>query len=198
MKKLCIRVTDLDAYRYYLNSEMTEKEFIDRLKRKSKPNEAMLKGTAWHKVLEDVQEDLDGVVEQNGFKFNISFDGSIEIPQIKEIRAGANFVINGVSVYLAGGCDGITGLKITDHKLTFNPKIDRYAESMQWRSYLFIYNASIFEYIIYSAKETDNFIEIYDISKLNFFSYPSIGDDVFEATKELVYFIQENASELIV
>jgi len=197
MKRLNLRVTDLDAYRHYLNSEMTESEFIERINRKSKPNEAMLAGSAWHKIMENADSDLDGTIEQDGFKFRILCDDVISIPQVTEIRAGIVYDMNGLYVHLTGGCDGITGIKITDHKLTFNPNLERYADSMQWRSYLKIYDADVFEYIVYCAKQNQEFIDIYSVSKITFFSYPHMGNDVFEATRDLVYFIQDHAQELI-
>lgn len=190
-----IRVTDLDQILWYNKIEsMTTESLVSRLMRTEPPNEKMFIGTAFHAVLETCAGDIESV-SCGEYNFTVTCDASIEMPQIKEIRASKEYYVDGEIIRLSGKCDGATGNKITDHKLTFRPNPETYFDSYQWRAYLDIFNADSFEYMIYSANQKDKEIEIYDVSKLSMYRYPGMVDDLIIGIRNFVEFVKENAPE---
>lgn len=193
--KASFTVTDLDAMVWFRRMEdMETEELVARLRRQSVPNAKMLMGTAFHAVLENPPDVID-TVEMNGFRFRIDCDAEIILPQIREIRASKEYFVNGVTVTLSGGCDGITGNEVTDHKLTFRPEPENYLDSFQWKAYLDIYHADIFTYYLYHAKEDREVISICDISALKLYRYPGMEDDVRDGISDLVSFAKEHLPE---
>lgn len=187
-----LHVTDLDAMIWFNRLEsMTAEDLQQRLLREAEPNEKMLMGTAFHAVLEDPPAEIN-TIEKNGFTFRIDCDSEITIPPVREIRANNHYMINGIDVCLTGGCDGIDGRKVIDHKLTFNPNPDTYFESFQWRAYLDIFSADVFEYYLYHATEKKGEVVIKDISTLKMYRYPDMVHDLRQGIADLVEFIREN------
>ncbi len=199
MKSITLHVTDLDSMLWYRKLEdMDSDAMVSRLKRTSSPNDKMLYGTAWHSIIERPPDEIE-TIERNGITFRVECDAEIILPQIREIRATKAYDVDGVRVILTGGCDGATGNKISDHKLTFNPEPETYLTSYQWRAYLDIYNADSFEYIIYHAKEGkgDKEVIIKDVSTITMFRYPGMVDDLISGIHDLLGFIKAKCPEMI-
>ena len=139
---MIFHVTDLDSMQWYRKVEsMSSFELIARLQRTSEPNDKMLMGTAWHSVLEDPPDEI-GVVERDGFRFRVECEADIVLPQVREVRAYKNYSVGGCSITLTGKCDGITGNRVYDHKLTFREAPENYFDSYQWRAYLNIFECT--------------------------------------------------------
>lgn len=195
--KLTLHVTDLDQLVWYNRIESkTSDDLIESLLRTSEPNEQMLMGTAWHSILEDPPDEID-TIENGGFTFRVDFDGEIVLPQIREIRATKTYLVDGVEVTLTGGCDGVTATKVTDHKLTFKPNPGNYFGSYQWRAYLDIYDANVFEYLIYPAVKNGGVVVIKDVISLKMYRYPQMIDDLVYGIQELLWFIRTHVPEMI-
>lgn len=195
--KIELHVTDLDSMVWFRKIEdMTVGEMRGRLLRTEPANEKMKMGTAWHSVLEDPPETID-MIERDGITFRVECAAEITIPQVREIRAVKTYRIDGAEVTLTGGCDGISGNKITDHKLTFNPNPETYFESFQWRAYLDIFGADSFKYIIYSATEKKGEIIIRDVSTLVMYRYPEMVNDLEEGIRDLLTFVKDHVPEMI-
>jgi len=193
-------VTDVDSLHWYhILEDMTVDDMIKRLKREGETNIKMLIGTAFHSILENPPSDDISIAENDGFVFNINCDAEIILPQIREIRASKTYNVNGIECFVTGGVDGISGNVVYDHKLSFNPNPEYYFDSYQWRAYLDIYNADIFTYYIYHAKEIKDLkeIDIVDISKLSMYRYPEMENNLIEKFGELVDFIKNYVPELI-
>lgn len=202
--KLKLSATDLDSWIWYNRIEsMTSEELINRLKRLEPPNEQMMMGTALHSIFEDPPprraSSVGGwdTIEREGYLFRFECDCEVKLPQVREIKARKTFEINGVEVTLTGKCDGVTGNKITDHKLTFRPNPENYFSSYQWKAYLDIFNADVFEYIIYHGSAKGNEISVRDVSHMKMYRYPEMEDDLKVGVSELLQFIKTNAGELI-
>jgi len=173
---------------------MTVADMRSRILGTGTPNDAMLKGSAWHAVLENPPDTID-TIEMNGFRFKVECDSTIALPQVREIRASKEYLVDGAIVTLTGCIDGISGNKVDDHKLTFKPDPETYLESFQWRAYLDIYGADVFEYYIYSATEEDRVIVIRDISTLKLYRYPEMEDDLKEGIRDLLRFCKDHVPE---
>ena len=207
MKSVKLHVTDLDSFSWYQKLDnMTDEEMRNRLLRLEPAKEIMNMGTAWHSVMEEATK-WHSIVNipfsvftkamKGGFTFHIECDSEIVLPQVCEIRAQKVYCVDGYQVTLTGKTDGITGNKIDDHKLTFNPQPENYLEAFQWRAYLDIFNADIFEYIIYSAKQDEKSITIYDISKIKLYRYPKMINDIETGIRNLLEFVKNRVPEMI-
>lgn len=196
---MIFHVTDLDSIIWYKKIEtMTAEDLRKRLLRLEPPNEKMMAGTAWHKIMEDADDGMElSQAVCDGFQFDIKLDRDIEISMsdICEVRAKKDYRIDGYTITLTGKCDGITGNEITDHKLTFRPNPESYLESYQWRAYLDIFEADIFKYRIYSAREKDKHITIYNISTMDLYRYPGMEDDIKSGIRDLLEFVKEFVPE---
>lgn len=195
-----VSVSDLDQLIWYRRIEdMTLEQLLARLRREEPPNRAMLMGTAWHSVLEEPPEDELVAVERDGFNFLIECDAAVDHPQLREIKAEKVYRVNGVDVTLVGKVDGIDGNLVTDHKLTAKPNVENYANSYQWRAYLDIYDADIFDYVVYHAKDLGedkgNQIIIKDVDTFRSYRYPGMRDDLIVGIREFVEFAREHLPE---
>lgn len=195
-----VHVTDLDQLLWFRRIEdMTVEDLISRLRREATPNRAMSIGTAWHSILEEPPEDELAAVKKDGFTFLVECDAEIQLPQIREIRAEKTYAVDGIDVTLTGGCDGISGNVVTDHKMTARPDPDKYLESYQWRAYLDIYDADVFEYILYHGidlgEEKGNQIIIKDVSPFRFYRYPGMLDDLIVGIRDYLDFVRAHMPE---
>lgn len=193
---LSFHVTDLDALAYYEASETMElPELLSRLRRESEPPVAAKIGTAWHKVLEHADSALSEI-EQDGFQFRVEAHADIVLPQIRELRCCRSLDIGGVPVMMIGTTDGISGNVVTDHKLTFRPDPLRYENAMQWRCYLWLFEATRFDYLIYGAKMgNDNSVIIRSVDSVSFYRYPAMESDIFCAVAHFVEFARSHLPE---
>lgn len=189
--------TDLDSWIWFNKlDDMPKEELIGRLLRTEPPNEQMLMGTAWHSVLENPPETINSI-KRGGFEFIVECDAEIVLPQIREIRSEKTYFIDGVKVTLTGKVDGITGNMVDDHKLTFNPNPENYLNAYQWKAYLDIYNADIFEYIIYHGFADEKTITIRDVSTMRLYRYPKMKKDLEFGISELLGFVKSYVPQMI-
>lgn len=191
-----ITPTELDQLVWFKRLEdMTLQDLVSRLRREAPANRAMEIGTAWHSVLEDPPLEGISIIEHQGYTFVVDCDAEVSMPQVREIRSASTYNVDGVSVTLEGGVDGITGNVITDHKLTARPDPEKYFDSMQWRAYMDIYGADVFEYVLYHAKDEGERIIIRDVQRFRLYRYPEMRDDLMTALREFVEFARAHLPE---
>ena len=185
-----ISATQLEAYRRWLESEeATIEEMVAYLEKKVQPNEAMLAGSAFHKVLEDHENMTLAFVEKDGFKFDFS-----------EIETEIEKRINGEPVTFVGVVDAMESDCVFDHKLTAYIDAENYTDSMQWRCYLSWLGMSKFTYNLFQkytpVAESDKCV-IKSVTQISFYRYPEMENDVLLLATQLVDFIKANAPHLI-
>lgn len=193
-----VSVSDVDAYRYYLASEsMTLDEFLARLRRETPPTPAMAAGTAFHKFLETSGpgELVDATVDGIEFRFDLSAD--VALPDIRELKATKEYLIDGIAVELVGKVDAMSGYRVWDHKLTSRFDPERYADSFQWRAYLTILGAQRFTYNVFTAYEDEAagawIVKGFD--SLDFYRYPGMERDVATQLTDFVRFVKKHLPE---
>lgn len=195
--KTTLHVTDLEQWRWYnLMEAKTKEDLVGSLLRTEPPNDKMMMGTAWHSILENPPDVIDEV-EKDGFVFKVECDGEIFLPQVREIRATKDYVVDDCVVTLTGGCDGITAYEVGDHKLTFRPNPENYLESYQWRAYLDIYDADVFKYFIYHGVQKGKTVSIKDFSTMKMYRYPNMFEDIMVGVRGLLGFVNDHVPELI-
>lgn len=197
-----VSATQLESYRrWMINDESTIGDMINYLLRRTPPTEAMLVGSAFHKVLENAKyNDELTLVEQDGFKFDLSaLDCEISLPETKEFKLEKQTIINGEQVTFVGVVDAIQVNEIFDHKLTSKPDVENYIDSMQWRCYLDWFDCDKFTYNLFQSYKPDN-QDIYQIKSflpISFYSYDSMRRDIHDIASSFIEFVKTHVPELI-
>lgn len=186
-----ISVTDLDAYRRWREDEEAELETLLRQLRKEEPaSEAMQAGSALHKALELAQPGDFFSLEQDGYKF--IFDPCIELamPEIREVKAEKVYVIDGIPVTLVGKVDALHGTRVDDHKTTGRFDAEKFLSSYQWRAYLSIFNADVFQWNVFEMAEQPEpkVYKVYAFHQFRQYRYAAMEADVIELLREFVRF----------
>lgn len=202
--KAKIHCTDLDQYLWYQRIEsMAPGELRNRLLRLEPPPEKAKMGTALHSIFENPPPKKASSpggwerIERDGYVFVFECDVEVCVSRIKEIRANKTYDVDGIEVTLTGKCDDLKGNKVCDHKLTFKPKPETYMDSYQWRAYLDIFNADVFEYFIYHGYAKGKEITIRDFSAMQMYRYPGMKDDLIKGIRDLLGFVKEFVPEMI-
>lgn len=192
-----VSVSDVDAYRYYLESEdMTLDALLSRLRRETPPTENMRAGTALHKLLEDATPSEIDLWEMDGFTFRFDVDTEIALPAVRELKATGSYVIEDVLVTLVGKVDAIHGKRIYDHKLTSRFDAEKYTNAFQWRAYLVLLDGDKFTYNVFTgAPNVEGVWVIRGFDPLNLYRYPNIEADVHTQLTDYVRFVKHYMPE---
>lgn len=192
-----VSVSDLDALRYWRNSEdMDLGAILRRLRKEEPPTEAMMAGSAFHAFLENAGE-LNAVnITQDGFRFHFAIDGAIALPPIRELKAEKVYMIDGEPMELVGVVDGMFGTLVEDHKLTARYDAENYTDALQWRCYLDMFDAESFRYNIFEArKNSDGVYVVRAFYPMTFFRYPDLQSDVTTALRDFLGFAKAHLPE---
>lgn len=190
MKTLRVSASDLDAFRYFMDREDGDlPSLLAQLRRELPATPAMLAGTALHTALENAQIGVVEALEADGYRFIIEAEADLELPDIREMKVTDERQIRDTMVTLVGKVDGANGRTILDHKLTQRFDPERFLNSYQWRVYLDLFDADLFEWIVYEAKPfgpDDREITIKDVHRLTAHRYPGMTSDL---NRELAGFV---------
>lgn len=198
MSALRVSATDIDAYRRFLSPpegmEIELDELLRQLRRQEPPSEAMMAGSAFHKLLENAAPVVGELseAEVDGFRFFFDFDGALDLPKIREMKATRDYDIDGCTITVVGKVDGVHGHRIEDHKLTSRYDAERFLNSYQWRIYLDIFEANEFRWNIFEGREAQS--KRYVIShfhQLRTYIYPEMHADVQKVLGAFLAFARE-------
>lgn len=201
--KLRISATMLEAYRRWLeNEEASIEDMLAYLDKKIEPTEAMRAGSAFHHIIENANNIELNTVEMDGFIFDFNeLNSEIILPNIREFKFTKEAVVSGVDVTFVGVVDAMDSVTVYDHKLTSNPKVENYEDSMQWRCYLSWLNLSKFTYNLfekaYQSVNEPNLIKIKDVHQISFCSYKGMESDVLELVSDFIGFIKSHAPKYL-
>lgn len=181
-----VRVTELDTFRQWLDSEDDPVEsLVRRLRREEPPSEAMLAGIAFHAALEQATEGAVEVMAQEGYKFQFDTPMELALPRVREIRAYKQFEGDHGPIVVTGRLDAIEGRTVYDHKTTgrFNP--ERYLEGYQWRLYLDIFDADRFVWNVFETKEIEPKVySVFVVHHMSQVRYPGMELDCLHLIHE--------------
>jgi hypothetical protein len=181
------RASRLDEFLMYQagekwdGSEYTAEEFAARL-RDTSESLKMSAGTAVHKSLELAQPGEIFTDQQNGWTIRYELDAAIYLPRLREVPLQRDH--NGITLF--GRCDSLTATSVHDIKTTSAIDPDRYAESYQWRAYLWMSGRPVFFYDIFKAKidEETYTVTLTDYVCLRFHRYAAMDRDVERVIEE--------------
>lgn len=195
MDTLRISVTELDAYRHWVNEEpwMTTEALIAQLSGRGEPSEKMLAGTAFHEQLENLKDDepLDDF-ERNGLTFKVNLSGEFFLPRVQEVKTEMVYPILGTRTTLVGKADAVYGRHVFDHKLTETFDAEKYTDSFQWRAYLVLFDADKFTYNCFTGKEKNGVWIVSELNRLTVNRYAGMEKELQVAVHDLVQFIRNN------
>lgn len=220
-----VSVTTVEQLNYLRNSEYGDssvKTIVAQINREGEETEAMRRGTAFHHVLETFGN--TGVLDQAAryvyhedgnthvccdkqfvpegadwweFEFDFTMEGELILPAIRELKGELQMVVHGVPVTLSGKVDAIDGNCVHDHKLTSSFDTEQYEDSVQWRCYLRMFNADVFQYNLfeqYTSKKTA-VVNVKRMHTLKLYRYPGLDEDVEDAVGEFVEFCRRHCPE---
>lgn len=189
---LTARVSSICDYAWWKTSGLEWDWFVNKDRGES---DRMKAGTALHDALENAPEGDIAELRSGDYIFVFQCDCLIALPKIKEFRRTRQYG----DLIVSGKCDSLDGKRITDYKLIIDHQVEgeQYMDSYQWRFYLDIFDADVFDYLIFEAHEEPNhhpefepqgaaeqeewtprrIITIRDIHKITQFRYPELHQD---------------------
>lgn len=199
-----LRASDLEAWRRYVEPEMEEwavstEDFIRGLLRQKEPTDAMRAGTAFHSVLEEMRAGhVVDVFEADGFTFRFDCDTDVYLPEIREAECEPLlFDTPHGLVSLGGRTDARDWTEVVDAKLTGSFDAERYADSMQWRTYLTLTGCKRFRYVCFEQKTKGSEVTIHAVHELTMWAYPEMRADVERRVVDLAGFIVRHVPEMV-
>lgn len=197
-----ISATNLEAFRRWkANPDAELDEIVNYLLKRTPPTEAMLAGSAFHKVLETATLGELNIVQVDGFTFDFTqMESEIALPETRERKLTRSDTVNGEPVTFVGVVDAIDTSAIYDHKLTGSLDPDNYTDSLQWRCYLDWFGATKFTYNLFSkyqpAAQPGTYI-IKQFMPVSFYTYPDLHRDVMQIAEEFISFVKQCVPELV-
>lgn len=194
-----VSATNLEAYRKYLEERISLDALLDTVLRRSKPNNKMIKGTLFHKMLqtsepEKYKEYFSANCIQSARNIMDYRNPLFEVKKKKiyETRKGL--------VSLTGIADQILGNKIIEIKTRYTPiAYSDYADSLQWRVYCDLFELKEVQYNVFEFKnESDN--DYKSCAFFNFFAPKNNHEIVYKWINDYVEFLDlmglKNAKEV--
>jgi len=188
------RVSNIEAYRQWMNwaplheddVEPTVEDFI-RFITTDEPSEKMRVGTAFHAAIEAAQDGNHDTFSAHGYTFLLP-DAEIVLPAIREQRVAKDYG----ALKVTGKADCVEGKIVYDHKTTSKVDLDRYMDGYQWRYYLDLFEADVFQwnvFQIYEAKrEGENVYRVAEPQVLRAYRYPELQQDCVRLAEEFLEF----------
>lgn len=179
-----LSATLLESFRLWMNEDwMTTERFIDDLTKPFETSYAADLGKAFHKLNEGNTEGPPYRIELECGDI-AKFDRTCRLPEYPKPITEQKMVkvIDGHQI--VGMIDGGEGSIIHDIKTSQKPfNADKFADSMQWRVYLEIFQADkcVFDFCqLYQPgkRKGDTTWSVKDRHTLPLYRYPKLGDDV--------------------
>lgn len=176
------RASRLDEYRAYMSGEMwngdeyTAAEFIRRMTT-FEETPAMAAGTAVHLAVERAPfGELPDHIDIKGWHIHFDLDAVVATPELREVELHREH--NGIPLF--GRCDAIDANSVHDLKTTSSIDVDRYLDSYQWRSYLWMSGRQRFVYDILRVKvdESIKVVTVLEYVPIEVTAYPRLASDV--------------------
>ena len=208
MTPIKISASALDQLTWYRRIEsMDTSELVARFRGKSETKPDMFAGTALHTLLENHNggmiegeviadtKDKDG--NRHEFRFEFSLNATLELPQAREVWGSRILDVFGQPVELRCFADGITGGRVDEYKLTKNATEESFANSNQWRAYLYVFGAHSIRYSAFKKLMRGNLVEINEMNQFTFYPYPHMQHDLQIACVEYIEFCREHCPDVL-
>lgn len=190
------RVSHVSAYSRWKQDEDADISWLLASILTDQPNEAMLKGTAFHKFLEHAQ--AGSVTDQttvDGYTFAFTGEFDLYLPTMREHRREADYG----GIIVSGQCDAVEGGTIYDHKSTERFDAEKYLESWQWKFYLDIFGANRFIWNVWEMNELKEpkSYGVHHLHQLAQYRYPGLSTDCSDMAHEYMEFALKHFPEAV-
>lgn len=188
---LRISTTSIDLYnRFLCDEDFPEEVFINQLTKKSPPSKYMELGTAFHEILENPDEamkrhenaygEAGDFMSSSGIVFPhmviarcwnyIDYNHPFEIKLTKVYAVISEFNPSGFEpVEVVGKIDQGKGEYVIEHKTCWTGfSYEKYAESLQWKFYLDIFEAQRCIYKVFELSDLAGGIALRNIHSFHF------------------------------
>jgi hypothetical protein len=193
-----ISVTVLEQYRRMLQTEYTpEQSVVDQIRGVAVEMPWIVNaGKAWHKVLETAAWNGKPTVTIGEYVFSqmdvanaraYIGEGVWELKQTKTVDTAFG------PATLVAQTDHLRGRMITDVKTKFSAVDERdYEQSLQWKLYLYIHDATVFRYVLCSFNDPkeDGILELREISQFRFWPYVGMEKDCMEWVSQFLEWVE--------
>lgn len=193
-----VSVTELDAYRRWMADEEAPIEaLLAQLRKESPPTEAMLAGIALHKALEHAEPGAFGSLEADGYRFDFDANIDLALPELREIKAEKVYFVDGLDVTVVGKVDTLRGRTVGDHKSTGRFDAERFLDTYQWRFYLDIFDADVFEWTAFEMAEQPEpkVYKVFGFHPLRQYRYAAMHNDCMALLRDFVSFARAHLPE---
>ena len=187
------RVSHINLYRTWKEGDSLDMGWLMKALTTDEPSEKMVKGTAFHKALEESNGSDCYTLHALGYTFQMNCDVDIELPALRELHLSKQYG----DLLVNGTLDGLTGKTVLDYKTTEQFDGDRYMNSLQWRFYLDLSGADRFDYHVFQMKECDEKVyEVFAYHALTQYRYADLHRDCEKAAEEYYRFAETFLPEL--
>jgi hypothetical protein len=184
----------IDSYIYHRDTENnTTQDFINNLlKLDTRFAINMKAGNVVHSYIEHANYETVPIhFVKDGWTVQTSpyLDCQIALPSVREMKISKEYK----QYNMFGKVDCIDGIVVHDIKTTRQIKLEKYAESMQWKLYLWMTGLSIFEYNIFEIKieEWKKSIMINKYKELKLYRYSNMEQDIFHMLDEYIGYLYQ-------
>jgi hypothetical protein len=182
------RVSHIAAFARWKQDDESDVDWLINYIRSESQTEAMAKGTAFHKFLENAQAGGEiWQATQDGYTFAFTVDCDLFLPPMREWRREKNY--GGITV--SGQVDAIAGNTIWDHKTTERFDAENYLSSWQHNFYLDLFGADRFIWNIWECKPLEEKqYEVFALHQLTQYRYPEMEAECRDLAQEYAEFAE--------
>jgi hypothetical protein len=201
-----IRRSFLEDYRRVVASDFGDEAALIRAVKGNPdpPNWMMECGTGFHRALAGEPPDEYGPDKANELRFGQAWfrDEDIDAGKahvgrgLHEVLARKRIEIAGHVVEVEGTADWVLGLVLQDHKCKWTtPDARDYEGSLQWRVYLWLHDAAMLRYNLFSFKDPDpeGLVKLKEIVSFKFWRYDGMEAEIAEWVRRFVEWADERS-----
>jgi hypothetical protein len=196
-----LSITIIEAFRLWRDTGdwMDLRDLEATIMRATVPNEKMLRGIAFHSVLErpvsetPFAEKQYRVASRDGSEDFVfageGMDRVLELwPKLPAPEVKSTFDVDGITV--VGVADALEGVTVWEAKCTEKIDVEKYHDSFQWRALLKLYNARVARYVLAQGRDCGNrFIVIDSVLPMTQYRYPRMEDDIKRLVNDCATFV---------
>jgi hypothetical protein len=194
-----LHASELETVRYWRDDEdATVEDLLTRLRGGLGDDPEVLDRIAAGHALASLMErggPYADVETSEGWRFVFAGDFTIEQPHSQEAEGELIVDTAHGPIALVGHSDMVTAPAVRDQKLTTRFDAERYIDSLQWRSYLLMFDRREFVYDVFEGPRKDRTVTIRDHHKLTFYAYPDMRRDVERAVRDAAAIVARHMPE---
>ena len=192
-----LSVTTVEAFRLWRDTGdwMALEDLEATIRKDQPPNENMLRGSAFHDVIErpaaTAETGLEGTQYRSG-EYVFGGEGMARVlallPKGRVAECKATWTFGGITI--SGKADALHALDAYEAKCTAKLDVEKYFDSFQWRAYVVMFNVQRVHYIL--GQHYDNggrHVVIEHVLPMTLYRYPNVEDDVKRTASECAEFI---------